>query len=176
MFFELEYERNLTFRMHLLDEWVALNGGVNMIDPNESQLQDFLASDQASPVVFINCHRYYSEAKYPDDYRDDRYPVNVSGRDAYHRYFKEVSSRFVNQVGGRILLAGPVDMVFIGEGDWDEVIIGLYPSKAHAMRVPALPGYEEIVLHRKAGLGVCQTMVLSPGNFVINTLAENPEE
>ena len=147
-----------------------------MIDPNESQMQDFLASDQASPVVFINCHQYYTEARYPGDYNDERYPVKVSGRDAYHRYFKEVSSRFVHQVGGRLLLAGPVDMVFIGEGSWDEVIIGHYPSKAHAMRVPALPGYEEIVLHRKAGLEVCQTMVLSPQNFVINTLAQNPEK
>jgi len=64
----------------------------------------------------------------------------------------------------------------IGEGSWDEVIIGHYPSKAHAMRVPALPGYEEIVLHRKAGLKVCQTMVLSPRNFVINTLAQNLEK
>jgi hypothetical protein len=44
------------------------------------------------------------------------------------------------------------------------------------MRVPALPGYEEIVLHRKAGLKVCQTMVLSPRNFVINTLAQNLEK
>ena len=142
-----------------------------MIDPTQAQMQVFLATDQASPVIFINCHRYLAEARYPGDYSDDRYPVDVSGRDAYHRYFKEVSSRFVHQVGGRLLLAGPVDMVFIGEGNWDEVIIGHYPSKAHAMRVVGLPGYEEIALHRKAGLEVCQTMVMSPQNFLINTLA-----
>jgi uncharacterized protein (DUF1330 family) len=144
--------------------------GMNMIDPTPAQMEIFLDTDQASPVIFVNCHRYFSEARYPGDYSDDRYPVNVSGRDAYHRYFKEVSSRFVHQVGGRLVLAGPVDMVFIGEGDWDEVIIGHYPSKAHAMQVPALPGYDEIVLHRKAGLEVCQTMVMSPQNFLINTL------
>jgi uncharacterized protein (DUF1330 family) len=133
-------------------------------------MQAFQATDQTSPVVFINCHRYYAEARYPDDYNDDRYPVTVSGRDAFHRYFKEVSSGFVHQVGGRLLLAGPVDMVFIGEGSWDEVIIGHYPSKAHAMRVTTLPGYEEIAVHRKAGLEVAQTMVLSPQDFFINTL------
>lgn len=60
--------------------------------------------------------------------------MNVSGCDAYHRYFKEVSSGFVQKVGGRLLLAGPVDMVFISEGCWDEIIIGHSPSKAHAMR------------------------------------------
>jgi hypothetical protein len=39
------------------------------------------------------------------------------------------------------------------------------------MRVPTLPGYEEIVVHRKAGLQAAQTMLLSRHNFVINTLA-----
>ena len=64
-----------------------------MIDPTESQKEEFFATDQSSPVVFINCHRYYPEAKYSDDFNDDRYPKNVSGREAYHRYFKEVSSK-----------------------------------------------------------------------------------
>jgi len=141
-----------------------------MIDPSDSQMQAFLATDQASPVIFVNCHRYFSEARYSADFNDERYPTNVSGRDAYHRYLKEVSSRFVPQVGGRLLFAGPVDMVFIGEGNWDEIVIGQYPSKSHAMRVPALPGYDEIVVHRKAGLEAVQTMVLSPENFLINNI------
>jgi uncharacterized protein (DUF1330 family) len=142
-----------------------------MIDPNESQMQVFLATDQDSPVIFVNCHRYYSEARYPAGFSDERYPTDVTGREAYHRYFKEVSSRYVPQVGGRILLAGPVDMVFIGEGHWDEIIMGLYPSKTHAMRIPTLPGYEELAFHRTAGLETAQTLMLSPESFLINTLA-----
>jgi len=141
-----------------------------MIDPSESQAQAFFATDQASPVIFVNCHRYFSQARYPDDFIDDRYPSNVSGREAYHRYFSEVSSKFVPRVGGRILLAGLVDMVFIGEGDWDEIIIGQYPSKEHAMRITAMPGYEELAIHRNAGLKTAQTLVLSPQEFIINTL------
>ncbi len=147
------------------------NCGIDMIDPTDSQMQAFLATDQSSPAIFVNCHRYFSEARYPSDFDDDRYPTNVSGREAYHRYLKEVASRFVPQVGGRLLLAGPVDMVFIGEGEWDEIVIGQYPSKSDAMRVPALPGYEEIAVHRKAGLQEAQTMLLNPQNFVISALA-----
>ena len=142
-----------------------------MIDPTESQMQAFLETDQASPVIFVNCHRYFPEARYSHDFNDDRYPTNVSGREAYHRYLKEVSSRFVPKVGGRLLLAGAVDMVFIGEGHWDEIVMGQYPSKAHAMRIPTMPGYEEIAIHRIAGLEVAQTLVLSPQEFLINTLA-----
>jgi uncharacterized protein (DUF1330 family) len=141
-----------------------------MINPTEFQMQTFLATDQASPVIFVNCHRYYTNARYPDDFSDERYPTNVSGREAYHRYLKQVSSKFVTQVGGRLVLAGAVDMVFIGEGQWDEIVIGQYPSKSNAMRVPALPGYEEIAVHRTAGLKLAQTMVMSPQDFLINTL------
>ena len=144
-----------------------------MIDPSASQMEDFLATDQDSPVMFLNCHRYYAQAQYPDDFNDERYPPNVSGQVAYHRYLKQVSSIFVTQVGGRLVLAGGVDMVFIGDGHWDEIVIGQYPSKAHAMRVTALPGYEEIAIHRKAGLEVVQTMVLSPRDFFINTLPDS---
>jgi uncharacterized protein (DUF1330 family) len=141
-----------------------------MIDPSESQAQAFFATDQTSPVIFVNCHRYFSQARYPDDFIDDLYPGNVSGREAYHRYFSEVSSKFVPRVGGHILLAGSVDMVFIGEGDWDEIIIGQYPSKEHAMRIPTMPGYEELAIHRSAGLKTAQTLVLSPQEMMINTL------
>lgn len=150
--------------------------GSNMIDPNDAQIQAFMATDQASPVIFVNLHRYYAEARYPDGYSDDRYPVNVSGQEAYSRYRNEVVSRFVPQVGGRMRLAGPVEMVFIGDGGWDEIIIGQYPSKADAMRVPTLPGYEEIAVHRKAGLKIAQTMVLSPEQLTIDALAQNSEK
>ena len=143
-----------------------------MIDPSESQAQVFFATDQTSPVIFVNCHRYYAQARYPDDFADDRYPTNVSGREAYHRYFSEVSSKFVPRVGGRILLAGKVDMVFIGAGDWDEIIMGQYPSKENALSITAMPGYEELAIHRKAGLELAQTLVLSPQELLINTLAD----
>ena len=143
---------------------------VEMIDPTESQMQAFLASDQSRTVIFVNCHRYFPEARYPASFSDDRFPTNVSGREAYHRYLEEVASRFVPQVGGRILLAGSVDMVFIGEGHWDEIVMGQYPSKSAAMRVPTLPGYAELAIHRKAGLQAAQTLVLSPQDFLLNTL------
>lgn len=142
-----------------------------MIDPSEYQAQAFFASDQTRPVIFVNCHRYFSRARYPDHFDEERFPTDVSGREAYHRYFSEVSSKYVPRVGGRIVLAGAVDMVFIGEGDWDEIIMGQYPSKEQAMRITTMPGYEELAVHRLAGLETAQTLVLSPETLMINTLA-----
>ncbi len=74
-----------------------------MLDPAKSQMRAFLAMGQSSPVMFINCQRYYPEVRYPGGFSDK--------------------------------------------------------------------GYKEIVVHRKAGLEVAQTMVLSPQDFLINTLA-----
>jgi len=147
-----------------------MENSVDMIDPTGSQRQAFFATDQTEPVIFVNCHRYYPKARYPSDFSDDRFPTNVTGREAYHRYLKEVASKFVTQVGGRIVVAGPVEMVFIGEGHWDEIVMGQYPSKAAAMRVPALPGYDEIAIHRTAGLQAAQTLVLNPNDFLFNAL------
>ena len=125
--------------------------------------------------MFVNLHRYYPSARYPGDYRDAGFPPDVSGREAYHRYLADVAAKFVPQVGGRVWLAGPVDMTFIGEGDWDEIVIGRYPSKADAMRVPALPGYDAIAVHRTAGLEQAQTLVVSPERLVIDVAASTTE-
>ena len=126
-----------------------------MINPTDQQMQDFLETDQDSPVIFLNCHRYHAQARYADDFDDDRYPPNVSGREAYHRYLQQVATQFVPRVGGRLLLAGPSEMTLIGEGGWDEVVMGQYPSKGAAMSIPTMPGYADIAVHREAGLGIC---------------------
>lgn len=141
-----------------------------MIDPSKSQMQAYMKTDQASPVIFLNCHRYHSTARYPANYQDDRYPVEVAGCEACQRDLEEFSSRFALQVGGRLLLAGAGDMVFIGEGDWDEVVVGQYTSQGGAMPIPTMPGYEESVINLKSGLKAVLTMVLSPRDFPINTL------
>ncbi len=132
-----------------------------MIDPTESQLADYFSAEQDRPVIFVNCHRYHERARYPADYAQPGLAPGVSGREAYHRYLERVEANFMPQVGGRLLLAGPVAQILIGECDWDEVVIGEYPSRAEAMRLPTLPGYAEIVVHRIAGLATAETLALN---------------
>jgi uncharacterized protein (DUF1330 family) len=131
------------------------------IDPSDLQAQDFMAQDLSRPVIFLNLHKYYDDARYPTDYDDRDLPAGVSGQEAYHRYLWRVEHDFMPQVGGRFLLVGPVDLVFIGAGDWDEVVIGEYPSAEEAIRMPTLPGYEDIAVHRIAGLKEAMTLKLT---------------
>ncbi|MFN3231911.1 MAG: DUF1330 domain-containing protein [Alphaproteobacteria bacterium] len=130
------------------------------IDPTAEQAEQLMALDQSQPVIFINCHRYFDRARYGDDYDDPALQPDVDGKTAYHRYLSRVESRFMPQVGGRFLIAGPVAVSLIGDKSWDEIVIGEYPSIAEANRMSALPGYDEIVVHRVAGLAEVQTTAL----------------
>ena len=76
---------------------------------------------------------------------------------AYARY----KHAFVETVGSvsqaRVLFAGPVGQVFIGqpgqpETDWDEVLVVRYPSRGHFLAMMADPTYRQALRHRYAGL------------------------
>ncbi|HSN70163.1 MAG TPA: DUF1330 domain-containing protein, partial [Steroidobacteraceae bacterium] len=86
---------------------------------------------------------------------------DVSGREAYHRYLREVASRYLPQVGARFLMVRASELTFVGTGDWHEVVIGRYPSREAALELPSLAGYEDIAVHRLAGLEAALTLVIS---------------
>jgi len=136
------------------------------INPSSAKVATFLAGDQTAPVTFLNLHRYHERARYPVDCS---VPVNdrdVSGREAYHRYLREVASRFLPQVSARFLMVRSAELVFIGDGEWHEVVMGRYPSREAAMRMPTLDGYEAIAVHRLAGLEAAMTLVLSEADAI----------
>jgi len=130
------------------------------INPSSAQVEVFLAGDQSAPVTFLNLHRYFEHARYPRECDVPSAERNVSGREAYHRYLREVAVRFLPQVGAQFLMVRRAELVFIGGEEWHEVVIGHYPSRAAAMRLSALDGYEQIAIHRLAGLEAAMTLVL----------------
>ena len=135
------------------------------IDPTEAQGQALGSTPQDAPVIFLNCHKYHDRARYDASYDNAALPPDVTGKEAYHRYLWPVEQDFMPQVGGRFLLVGPVELVLIGEGDWDEIVIGEYPSKEEAFRMQTLPGYADINVHRVAGLKNVQTLSFNQGDL-----------
>jgi uncharacterized protein (DUF1330 family) len=63
-------------------------------------------------------------------------------------------TKIVEREGGRILFAGRIAGVVIGEieGVWDVAAIMEYPSRAAFQRIVTLPEVNEISVHREAGL------------------------
>lgn len=110
--------------------------------------------------MFVSLHRYRDRARYPEGYAGP--DPHVPGRKAYHRYLREVESRFLRQVGARFRIVAPVDVTLIGNGDWHEAVIGRYPSRRATLELPALPGYADIAVHRLAGLEAALTFALGP--------------
>jgi uncharacterized protein (DUF1330 family) len=96
----------------------------------------------------LNLLKFREKAVYKDGRADD-----ISGREAYQRY-SNAMTKIVEREGGRILFAGRIAGVVIGEieGVWDVAAIMEYPSRAAFQRIVTLPEVNEISVHREAGL------------------------
>ena len=57
-------------------------------------------------------------------------------------------------VGGKLVFSGDVSRLMLGEVEdlWDTVAIAQYPSRAAMLEMMQLPEYQEISVHRSAGL------------------------
>lgn len=100
------------------------------------------------PVVMVNLLKFREKARYKDG-RDPR----LSGREAYHRYGREVE-KLVRACGGRVLFAGAVTGLSLGrvEDLWDEIALAEYPSRDAFFRMSLTPEWQAIAVDREAGL------------------------
>ncbi|MEE2527191.1 hypothetical protein V0U79_12510 [Hyphobacterium sp. HN65] len=119
----------------------------NAVEPNDDQINAFLAMGDA-PVYMVNLLKFREKANYPDG-RD----ADISGREAYFRY-AEPMTRLVLAAGGSLDFSGDVGGLLIGELDenWDMVAIMTYPSPKTLVDISLTPEFQEIAVHRKAGL------------------------
>ena len=118
----------------------------NEVRPSPENIKAFLATE--GPVVMVNLLRFREKASYPDG-RDPE----LSGRDAYLRYAREMK-KLVEGDGGRFLFGGSVVGMLLGkvEEPWDEVGLVEYPSAATLLKISSSPAFQEIEVHRAAGL------------------------
>ena len=57
-------------------------------------------------------------------------------------------------MGGQLVFHGKVTRLMLGEVEelWDTVAIAQYPSRAAMLEMMMLPEYQDIAVHRSAGL------------------------
>lgn len=118
----------------------------NQVHPAPQSIQGFLSSE--GPVCMVNLLKFKQNAEYPDG-RD----ANLSGREAYLRYGREMKM-LVEEKGGRFIFSGSVEGLLLGEVEepWDEVGIVEYPSAKALLEIASTPRFQEIEVHRVAGL------------------------
>jgi uncharacterized protein (DUF1330 family) len=120
----------------------------NSVIPTQEQMAGFLAPGPEGPINMLNLLKFKDKASY-----EDGRETQLTGAEAYAIYSKGVL-KTLSKVGGKIIFSGEVSRLMLGEVEelWDSVGIAQYPSRAAMLEMMQLPEYQEIAVHRAAGL------------------------
>ena len=123
--------------------------------PTADQFRAFRDDPHDGPIAQVNLLKFRVAAQYPDGH--PMHGADEPGAAAYQRYvdaFQVVAA----EVGATCLLYGRIERYFIGQGDWDAVLVMHFPNRAAFIDTLNHPDYHEMHGHRDAGL-LCQDLV-----------------
>lgn len=112
------------------------------------QLSRFMENAPEGPIYMLNLLKFKERAEYADG-RD----TDLTGEQAYALYGAGVG-KLIAELGGRMVFSGKMNVQLIGDGDlaWDTVGIVEYPSIEAFQKMTASAEYQEVHVHRAAGL------------------------
>ena len=122
---------------------------VNAVQPmNPEQIKGMMEDGPEGPIYMINLLKFKEKAEYADGRE-----TNLTGYEAYQIYAKAVFE-LLPKFGGRGFFAADVTFLALGEVEelWDEVAIAIYPKRADMVRMASSTEWQEIGVHRAAGL------------------------
>jgi uncharacterized protein (DUF1330 family) len=121
---------------------------MSAIMPRPDQLENLMKNKPAGPLYMLNLLKFKDRAVYPDGRE-----TTLSGAEAYGLYAAAVS-KLISSMGGSIELGLSTNVLVIGDGDleWDSVALVKYPSFDDFTSMTASEAYQEIHVHRDAGL------------------------
>ena len=116
--------------------------------PTVAQVQGFLEPGHDGPIYMLNLLKFRDRAAYEDGRESD-----LTGEQAYRIYGQEVAKLLV-EVGGAPMFSASVERLMLGEVEelWDSAAIAMYPSRQAMFRMINMSEYQEIAVHRSAGL------------------------
>ncbi|WP_164118588.1 DUF1330 domain-containing protein [Sphingorhabdus sp. Alg239-R122] len=134
---------------------------VNQVIPSAERMQEFFGGKEDGPFVMVNLLKFKDKAEYPDGRE-----TSLSGAEAYALYSAAVT-KCLAEVGGKPHYAGPVTGLMLGEVEenWDMIALAEYPSLEAMRTMITSPEYQEITVHRTAGLAGQLNIKTKPGSF-----------
>jgi uncharacterized protein (DUF1330 family) len=123
--------------------------------PTGDQFREFRDDPHEGPIAQVNLLKFRVKAEYLE--RDPEFGNDEPGSAAYLRY-AEAFGAIAAEVGGVPLLVGEVERYFIGNGDWDAVMVMRFPSRDAFIATLNHETYADISRHRNAGL-LCQELL-----------------
>lgn len=122
---------------------------VNEVIPADPErIKGLMESGPDGPIFMVNLLKFKDRAEYEDGRETD-----LTGREAYAIYGRAVA-KLLPQFGGKPVFAGDVTFLALGQVEelWDEIAIASYPARADMVRMSMSPEWQEISVHRTAGL------------------------
>ncbi len=106
-----------------------------------------------TPITLINLFKLRDAAEYGNG------DEGGSGQEAFSRY-AAVSMPTMERVGGKFLLVGPYQGMFLGaDEDWDLIAIGQYPTVEACLALYGDPAYRAAFQHRTAACARQKVMI-----------------
>jgi len=130
---------------------------MNTIEINKDQFKELLKNPNDKPFVMLNLLKFKKDG----------------GRKSYARYMKE-PTRFVEGVGGKLLLFSRPKELINGTEIWDLLMLVQYPSRKAFIELAGNPEYLKIHSFREEAL---ENAVLYATDEITmrDLLQENPE-
>ena len=133
----------------------------NEVMPTSAErIKEMTSEGPDGPIYMINLLKFKAKAEYEDGRETD-----LTGFEAYQIYADAVS-KLLPKFGGKGFFAGDVTFLALGQVEelWDEVAIAMYPERADLWRMSSSQEWQEISVHRTAGLA---------GQLNIETVAQD---
>jgi uncharacterized protein (DUF1330 family) len=108
---------------------------MNTIKINQDQFRELLKNPNEKPFVMLNLLKFKKEG----------------GQKSYARYMKE-AERFVEGVGGQLLLVSQPKELLNGAETWDLLMLVRYPSRRAFLEMAGNPEYLKIHSFREEAL------------------------
>lgn len=121
----------------------------NEVEPSDPQrIAEFAEPGPDGPIFMVNLLKFKERAEY-----EDGRETELTGAEAYAIYGAAVVP-MVMERGGRIVFTGAVSWLMLGQADdmWDQVAVVEYPNRAALLDMASSPEYQEVAVHRLAGL------------------------
>ncbi|QLC24821.1 DUF1330 domain-containing protein [Parasphingopyxis algicola] len=122
---------------------------LNEVTPTDpDRIKGLMEPGPEGPIFMVNLLKFKDRAEYADGRETD-----LTGREAYAIYGKAVAE-LLPKFGGKPVFLGDVTFLSLGQVEelWDEIAIASYPSRADMVRMSMSPEWQEISVHRTAGL------------------------
>ncbi|MBU1287794.1 MAG: DUF1330 domain-containing protein [Alphaproteobacteria bacterium] len=130
--------------------------------PTADQFRAFRDDPHDGPVSQVNLLKFRVKAEYGPD--DPEHGEAISGEAAYMRY-SEAFTEAAKEVGGSTLLLASTERYFIGQGDWDGVLVNHFPTRQAFIATLNHKDYKSMSRHREAGL-LCQELIVTRPSWV----------